>query len=103
MSNNYHKQECIQVGCVPSTAVAVCLRGVLPAGSAQGVSAWECVCPSACWDMFAKGVSAPVHAGICLPRGVCRPQCMLNDQPSVHGYLGELINLRSQITMHSDY
>ena len=35
------------------------------------------VCPSAGWDMSAWGVSAPVHAGMCLPRRGCLPQCML--------------------------
>ena len=63
------KQECIPVGCVPSAAVAVCPR----------------------WCLAGGGLSAQVHAGICLPRGVeaqcilgyvcpeggCLPQCML--------------------------
>ena len=68
------KQQCITVGCVPSTAVAVgggCLHwggclpggclprwGVCPGGrgclswgvSARGLSAWGGLCPSACWD-----------------------------------------------------
>ena len=75
MSEVSFKQECIPVGCVPSAAVAVGGGGV---------------CPSACWDT-ARGVSAPVHAGI-LPGGsalvhagillrVCVPQCMLGYTP----------------------
>ena len=40
-SNPNYQQECIPVGCVPSTALAV--RG-------GGVSARGGVCPSACWN-----------------------------------------------------
>ena len=133
----YLKQECIPVGCVPSTAVAVwgvcpkCMLeyvcpsacwdmsaqgGVCPSVcwdmsaqgrvcpsvcwdmSAQGgvcpsvccdMSAQGDVCPCACWDMSAQGISAPVHAGICLPRR-CLPQCML-------GYTSPSLFTESQI------
>ena len=63
-----YKQECIPVGCVLSTAVAV--TGVcLPQCMLGYVCPGEDVCPSACWDMSA-GVSAPVHAGLGLPLDV---------------------------------
>ena len=52
------KQECIPVGCVQSTAVAVCWRG-----SAQGVS--TCWRVSACWGVCCWG---------CLPRGCTPPR-----------------------------
>ena len=84
----YLKQECIPVGCVPSTAVAVwgvcpkcMLEYVCPSGGVCPSACWDMsaqggVCPSVCWDMSAQGMSAPVHAGICLPRGYL-PQCIL--------------------------
>ena len=41
----FYQKECIPVGCVPSTAVAICWEGVCPEG---GVSAQEGVCWGVC-------------------------------------------------------
>ena len=59
------QQECISVGSVPYTAVAVRGGGGCPRGSVQG-RGWGClpgggVYPSMHWS---GGASAPVHAGI---------------------------------------
>ena len=35
-----------------------------------GVHGGGGVCPSTCWDMSVQEVSAPGHAGICLPCGL---------------------------------
>ena len=60
----YHGQECIPVGCVPSAAVAVV--------------GWGCLHQSMLGYVCPGGVSAPVHAGICLSGGGgFLPQCML--------------------------
>ena len=75
------KQECIPVGCVPSTAVAVSWMGGVSARrvSDQGVSVQGGVCPGGC-----------LPGGVCpegwLPREVClggvwkTPPCEQNDR-----------------------
>ena len=70
-----HVGICLPGGqCLPQ-----CMLGyVCPGGSAQCMLGYVCpcmlgyvcrggVCPSACWDMSAQGVSAPVYAGIHTP------------------------------------
>ena len=54
--NNYYKQECIPVGCVPSATVAVCWGGV----PAQG------------GYLVVGGVPDPGRGGVPVP-GVCVP------------------------------
>ena len=49
-----------------STQWGICLGICVPGGSV----------PMHAGICLPRGVSAPVHAGICLPRG-CLPQCML--------------------------
>ena len=57
-----------------------CQQECIPVGcvpsAAGGVSA-----PVHAGICLPSGVSAPVHAGICLPRGGCLPQCMLGYAP----------------------
>ena len=95
-AKNYVKQECIPVGCVPSTAVAISPGGgcLLPGGvcsggvCSRGVSApwWGGVCSqeSGCvcsWGCLLWGVSAP---GVC-SRGwwYCSMHCGRHSPPRV--------------------
>ena len=45
--NNYYKQECIPVGCVPSATVAVCWGGV-PTGGVPGPGRGGVTVPGVC-------------------------------------------------------
>ena len=95
-----HKKECIPVGCVPSTAVAVCrgmssqgvclpARGCLPKGVSAhggvclGVSAWGvCLGLSACLPggFCPGGCACP---GVSAHRGVCPGGCLPDTLPPV--------------------
>ena len=66
------------------------------------------VCPSACWNMSAGGGSAPVHAGICLPKGgVCpsahTPPVNTMTDRQVQKHYPTVTTLRTVITSNRQY
>ena len=71
--NKQEIQECIPVGCVLSTAVAISEGSVRLGVSAQGVSAQGGVCRGA----SVGGVS---QGGVC-PGGVCPGECLPHHPP----------------------
>ena len=76
------EQECIPVGCVLSAAVAI-------GGVSAPVHAGICLprgvsAPVHAGICLSRGVSAPVHAGLCLPGGVCPSTCLDTHLPPVN-------------------
>ena len=63
------QQECISVGCVPSTAVAVRGEGAggVPGGLSRGGGGGVCLGGGVSQHALVRGASAPVHAGIHAP------------------------------------